>query len=199
MHVAAPGLPDVLELEPARGDFALCAVRRDHLREDSVIVADAVAHGGVLQGGKRIEKTGREPSEAAVAESGIDLLGENVLEVIAHALQGRARLVHEIPVQAVQCIEERPARQVFDGQIANPLDVGVGDPALGGEPAHHELFVHGERQGVEYVAFRGLIGCFAERAREPIEQSRLQRTGSQSGPSSRGELGIKRIHAEGLL
>ena len=196
-HVAARRLPHVLELEPAASNLALGSVRRDDLREDPVIVADAVADGGVLQGRKRIEKTGRQPPEAAVAESGIDFLRGNIVEVITHALQGGTRLVHEIPIQAVQGIQERAARQVLDRQIANPLDVGVRDAALGGQPAHHQLFVHGERQGIVYVPMSSLIGRLAQRAREPVEQSRLHRTGAQSGASSHRELGIKRIHAWG--
>ena len=82
---------------------------------------------------------------------------------------------------------ERPGK-ILDGQIANALDVGIGDAALRGKPAHHEILAHGERQRVEYVALRRLIGRLAQRARKPIEQRRLQRAGSQGGASSHREL-----------
>ena len=72
--IAARRLPHVAQTQPAAGDFALPAVGADDLRKDAVVVADAISHRRILQCGQRIQEARGEPSQAAVAETGVDLL-----------------------------------------------------------------------------------------------------------------------------
>ena len=51
-HVAARRLPHIAQAQPAAGQLPLAAVRADDLREDSVIVADAIADGRIVQRGQ---------------------------------------------------------------------------------------------------------------------------------------------------
>jgi hypothetical protein len=95
---------------------------------------------------------GGEAAEAAVAEPGLLLLGEDLVEVVpqlGHRLPG---LVLQAEVQQVVG-EVRPQqelrRQVADG-AAGLLPVGLAR----GHPAAHDLAAHGQGQG--QVA---LVGC----------------------------------------
>ena len=65
---AAGDLPGIPVPEPAAGNFLLLPVRPYHLREDPVVVANAIADRRVLQRRQRIEVTRRQPPQAAVAQ-----------------------------------------------------------------------------------------------------------------------------------
>ena len=58
--------PGVAELQPVIGALDLPAIL-DLLFEDAVLVANAVADGRDLQGCQRIQKTGGQPAQPAVA------------------------------------------------------------------------------------------------------------------------------------
>ena len=94
----------------------------DRLREDAVVVADAVGDRRKLQRRERIEVTGGETAETAVAKPGIDFFLGDAVEVEAHALRARARLGDEVTVEACEPVDQRAAEQIFDRQIADPLD-----------------------------------------------------------------------------
>ena len=82
-------------------DLALSAVACDQLREDAVVVTDPVADRRILKRGERVEEARRQPAESAVAEPRIDFLRGDVLKLVAHPLEGGARLVHQIALEAV--------------------------------------------------------------------------------------------------
>src|SRR5262245_29679797 len=86
-HTAAAAFPEVLVAQPGTGQFALAAVLVDDLREDAVVVANAVAGRRIAQGRQRIEEAGREASEAAVAQSRILFLGRDLLEFVTERTQ----------------------------------------------------------------------------------------------------------------
>ena len=71
--VRASDLPGIRPAEPVVGLFVLPAVL-DRLAKDAVFVAQTVAHGGKLHRGHRVEETGRQAPEPAVAQAGIRLL-----------------------------------------------------------------------------------------------------------------------------
>ncbi len=73
-------LPGVAELQPLVGALHLVPAD-DVLAEDAELVADAVAHPRVAEGGHRVEEAGREPAEAAVAEPGVGLELDQRVEV----------------------------------------------------------------------------------------------------------------------
>ncbi len=74
--------PGVAISKPGVGHFHLRAVD-DALMEDSVVVADAVAVGGDLQCGQRIQEARRKPPEPAIAKAGIPFGVAQFLQLIA--------------------------------------------------------------------------------------------------------------------
>ena len=104
-----PGdLPRVAEAQPLVGDLHLPAVL-DGLVEDAELVADAVADGRHFERGHRIQVTRREPAQAAVAEAGLLLLLDKVVEVHAEFLHRLARILGEAQAEEL-------AGQVRPGQ-----------------------------------------------------------------------------------
>jgi hypothetical protein len=176
-RIAGRQLPHVPEAQPAARHLALAALLADHLREDSVIVADAVADGRELQRGQGIQETRRKAPETPVAEARVILLRGDVVEIVAHVAQNRPRLLQEAAFQAGKSVHERPSRQVFDREVAHPLDVRPGHAPLGRQPAQRQLLVHRQRQGVIDIASARRIRALGERPGQSIEQGRLEGSG----------------------
>src|SRR5437660_9546638 len=75
-------LPGVAEGEPIFRHFLLPAVD-DYLLEQAEIVADAVAVSRNLQRRHAVHEAGGEPAEAAIAERGIRLFRNDLVEIDA--------------------------------------------------------------------------------------------------------------------
>ena len=71
-HLGPLELPGVAERQPVLGIFVLPAVD-DHLAEQAVVVADAVAVRGNAERGHAFHEAGGEPAEAAIAERRVRL------------------------------------------------------------------------------------------------------------------------------
>ena len=86
LHLLRPlrprDLPRIAEAQPLVGALDLPAVD-DLLMKDAELVADAVAERRDLQRRQRIDETGREPAEAAVAEARLVFLLQQLVEVQA--------------------------------------------------------------------------------------------------------------------
>jgi hypothetical protein len=65
------------------------------LAEHPVVVSKAVTVGRIVEGRHRVEKAGREPTEAAIAEAGVRLLLDDGVEVEAEQLHRLACSVEE--------------------------------------------------------------------------------------------------------
>ena len=63
----------------------------DHLAEQAVVVADAVAVGGDAERRHALHEAGGEPAEAAIAERGVGLELAQPVEVDAELAQRLAR------------------------------------------------------------------------------------------------------------
>ena len=185
-RVVARDFPGAALAHPGARDLALPAVLVDDLREDAVVVADAVADRRKLQRREGIEKARGQATQAAVAESGIDLFLRDAIEVVAQFGQRFARFLHEVAVEARKRIDQRAAEQVFDGQVTDALHASLRHAALRGEPARGEVFAHRERQRVVDVALRGGIGILAEGTGQAVEQDGTQRAGLQRDSTEQG-------------
>ena len=172
-HASGGRLPDIAQTQPAAGDFPLPAVGADDLREDSIVITNAVAHSRVMQCGQGIQEARRQTAQTAVTQARIDLLRRNVLEFMAQLTQRGSRFLHQAAFQAGQCVHQRAPRKIFHGEIAHPLHVRVRHPALRGQPAQCQLLAHRQRQGVVDIPRRRRLHGFPERPVEPIQQSRL--------------------------
>ncbi len=81
-------LPGIAVVQPFIGDFRLPAVM-DFLVEATGRIADAVADGRALQCRQRVEITGCQPAQAAVAQARLFLAGQDDIEVLAKLGQRR--------------------------------------------------------------------------------------------------------------
>ena len=144
-RVGPRGFPDVVQSQPGARRFALRAIAIDGLREDAVVVADAVPGGGELQRRQRIEKTGRETPETTIAEAWIDFELHHRFEVVAHALDGGPRLLDELGIETRERIDQRAAGQEFHRQVTKALDARARDTALSRKPTRGQFLVHAQR------------------------------------------------------
>ena len=130
----AGDLPGVAVAQPLVGDLHLPAVL-DLLVEDAELVADAVADGRDLQRGQRVQVAGRQPAQAAVAQPGLLLLFDQLVESQARVRPAPARssLVDaEVEQVVAQVRPEQKLRRQVAGPLAAQVQVGLGgvDPPL---------------------------------------------------------------------
>lgn len=80
-------LPRV-EVEPVVWDLDLVTVD-DLLLEDTVSVTQTVAPRGVVERGETVQEAGSQTAQTTVAQSGVVLLLDNVLDTEAQTLEAR--------------------------------------------------------------------------------------------------------------
>ena len=91
------------------------------LLEHAILVADAVAPAGQVEGGHGIDEAGGQPAQAAVAESGVLLCIHQGLHVVAQLLEGLA--VDPLQLQVHHRVQQRAAHQELGAQVVDELRV----------------------------------------------------------------------------
>ncbi len=141
-------LPGVAVGQPVVCRLHLPAVV-DLLVEDAELVADAVADGGALKSGQRIQVAGGQPSQPTVAQAGFLLAGQHSVEILAQRGQRGAGLLLDLQVEQVAA--QMRAHQELGRQIADHLlaefEVGLG----GVDPALLHAVANGQSEGVVVV------------------------------------------------
>ena len=191
-HAAVAAVPKVVHAEPGARDFALRAVLADDLREDAVVVADAVAGRRITERRERIEKARGEPAETAVAEPGIFFLGGDAIEILAERLDRLAHLFQQAVLERGQRVDETAAEQELHREITDALHARAFHASAGCDPALGELFADCDRQRVVDVAARGAGERLAERALQSIDDRVADRAGTQRRRGMHG--GGLRLH-----
>jgi hypothetical protein len=174
----AGDLPGIPVAEPAVRHLYLRSVD-DALMEDAVVVAEAVAVGGIAERGQRVQEARGQPSEAPVAETGVPLGLAQILEAVAEIVQGLAALVEQSHVD--QAVPERAPHQIFQREVVHALGVEPVVRLLGGDPALHHPVTHRERQrhvGLPLAVHVG--GQLGEGELEVSEEPTLERLGVQT-------------------
>ena len=133
-------LPRRAEREPRVGQLDLTPVD-EGLPEDAVLVPDAVADARHVHGGERVDETGGQAAEAAVAEARLDLLSAHGGDVDAALLERVLGHVHEVGGQ--QVVAELAAEQVLRGEVAHHLGGGGPAPGTGLQPGGHQVATDG--------------------------------------------------------
>jgi hypothetical protein len=171
VHLGPLKLPRVAAREPVVGRFHLLAVD-DALAEHAVFIADAVAHARHAERGHRVEKAGREPAEAAVAQRRVGLaLGQRrhvdaeVGERIAHRV---------VQVDRQQRIGEGAPDQELHREVVNALQVLRIVGARGRHPALDQLVAHRHRGGNQPVVLASRHGVFADGVDELVGNCALE-------------------------
>src|SRR5579859_4899912 len=100
--------PGITELEPLIGLLHLVAVQ-DALPEYAKVITQAVTDGGQAESRHRIEETGGQTPEAAVAQTGVDFVIAQGFPMKAELRHGLAAGLFELEVDDV--VAEQPADQ----------------------------------------------------------------------------------------
>ena len=129
---------------PAVGTLDLVAVA-DFLAKQTELVIDAVGVAGHIESGERVEKAGREPAEAAVAQRRVGFFVEKDLQVDSIFGQEIAADVDDSEIEKV--VLQRAADQELERQIIQPLAVGAFKAGPGREHLFDQHVAHGERGG----------------------------------------------------
>ena len=157
-HFGPLELPRVAVGQPVVGYLDLFAVH-DGLAEHAVFIANAVAKTRHTQRGHRVEKTRRQPPQAAVAQGRVGLDVGNGGQV--HTKVGQ-RLAHGFAhLQRQQRVGESAADEEFHRQVVHPLHVLLILRPRGGHPALHQLVAHGQLGGMQPVLGAGGHRVFA--------------------------------------
>ena len=171
-------LPGIAEAQPLVGLLDLPAVD-DVLVEDAELVADAVAERGNLEGRQRVEKARGEAAETAVAEPGLLLLLQQLVEI---ETEPRDRALHEIVNAEVdQVVAEVRSHQELGREIGDGARALLGVGSRGAHPPVQQVIAHhvGKRHVV--VALRGKRRKLALHVEEMIEELTLDRLAGEGG------------------
>ena len=136
VHVGTVKFPRNSQSQPVLGVFLLPAVLH-HLAEQPVLIADAVAVGGHVEGCHAFHEAGGEASEAAIAEGGVGFGDAQPVEIDVEAGEGCPHRVHLVEV--VQVVEQQTADEEFQGKVIDPLGAVLVGGVDAGEPAIDDL------------------------------------------------------------
>ncbi len=135
----AADFPRRAEDHPVVGMLDLVAVD-ELLLEEAELVVDAVADRRVVERGERIEETGRETTEAAVAQAHVHLDLAQLVKVDAELGQRGARGLDETGV--LEVVLGEPAHQILEREVVEAADVVLVVHRLGRDEAGEDLFAH---------------------------------------------------------
>ena len=133
---------------------SICAAVADHLPENAVLVAQAVADGRILQRGERVDEAGGETAEAAVAEPRIGLFLDHRIEIPALLLQGTPN--QRLRGQIHHVVAQRAAEQKLHGEVVDALGVRVLSRLTGGNPAMRDQVADEAAGGLELLVAESL-------------------------------------------
>ena len=158
-------LPRIARAQPVVRRFDLLAVD-DLLTEHAILVTDTVAEARNAERRHRIEKTGGEPPEAAVAEGRVRFDIDQHVHIDAEI---RERFLHLIvDAERQQRVRKRAADQEFHRQVVDAFDVLFVLQARGLHPARDQPVAHGERRGVQPVMGMSGDGVLADAVHHAI-------------------------------
>jgi len=147
--------------------------------EDTELVADAVADGGYLDRGERVEVAGGEASESAVAEPGFLLLLEQLLEVEAESVHGLAGLVHDAEVE--QIVGQMGPGQKLGREVGDDAGILLGEGFEGPDTLFEDAVADGQGQGGVKIVVGGGPGDTSDAAEEVVEERELDVLDARAG------------------
>lgn len=77
-HVVTGKLPGV-KVQPVVRNLDLVSVN-DLLLEDAISVSQAIAPGGIVEGGQTVEEASSQATQATISEGGVVLLGDDIFD-----------------------------------------------------------------------------------------------------------------------
>lgn len=172
--------------QPIIRNFDLVSVN-NLLLENTIAVSQSVPPGGIVETGKTVEETSRQSAQAAVAQGGVVLLADDVLD--AEAEISEPALGDVLLADVEHGVVEGPAHEELQAQVVDPLAVGEGLALLGPVPLQDEAVPEGQAGGgvcgllvaVEDTARQGGLDVADDLALEAILV--LEALGLVLGPS----------------
>ena len=164
-------LPRVAERQPVLGIFLLPAVL-DHLAEQPVVVADAVAVSGYAEARHAFHEAGGEAAETAIAERRVGLGRAQAIGIDAEVAKRGTRNVGEAEI--AEHVGKQAADQELEREIVDALASLRVARAFGREPAMDDTVADGVRGRHEPVAVGGRGGILADRQRQLGEYGTLE-------------------------
>ena len=171
-HFGAGKFPWVALRQPIVGNLDLPSVHNG-LAEHAVVVADTVTKARDIQRSHGVQKTGRQPPQAAVAQSRIRLQLTDGRHIHAKVQQ---RLPHPgTQAQCQQGVAKSAPHQKFHGQVIHPLGI-LGVLGAGGfHPALNQLVTHSEGCGVEPILGAGGLRVLAHAEHQLVGDGAFER------------------------
>ena len=123
-------LPRRAVFHPVIGKFHLIPVA-ELLLEEAVLVMDAVADGGQVEGRQGVEKAGGQAAQPAVAEPHVVLLAAEHLDVQTEFPDGGLHVA--VDGGAVKVVDVEASHQELEGEVIKPPGVLAVMPGLGGD------------------------------------------------------------------
>ncbi len=166
--------PRRAEAHPVVGQFDLVAVA-EFLAEKAELIMDAVANGGVIEGGEGIEEAGGETAETAVAEAHVVFLATDFFDVVAEFLERLLGLL--IDASVIKAVGKEPAHEKFEREVVDAADVLLIVDGLGGDHALDDALLHRLGGGQPPVAFGRRMDIVSEAEFEMMQNRILHRLG----------------------
>ena len=116
--VGAGNQPNVAAWQPDVGQLNLHTVH-DHLLEESVLVADGKARGGIIERGEGVHKAGGKAAKSSVAKSCIGLAFVKLLQ--GKAERGEGLVISLVQAEVAEIGPQRAAEQEFHAHIVDAL------------------------------------------------------------------------------
>ena len=136
--------PVVTPAHPVVGYFHLPAIL-NLLGKHAVLVAQSVTERGQAEFGKGIEKTGRQATQAAIAQGRIVLQFQHIGQLQPADFQLPTNILFQ--TECGQRVTQRPAHQELHGQVVHPAHRALTDRiavlGLGSGPALREHGMQG--------------------------------------------------------
>jgi len=167
----AHDLPRIAKADPTVGMLDLVAVD-ELLLEEAKLVVDAVAERRIVEGRQRIEETGGEPPEAAVAQAHVELRLADFFQALAERAERGFRRLHQAGGE--QVVAEEPAHEVFEREIVEAARI---QPRMLGLRGNHPLvdgISDGQRRGHPPIVRGRTPGMPGEGRGEVTEDQRAQ-------------------------
>ena len=105
------------------------------LLEEAVLVVDAVADGGEVESGQRVEKAGSEATQATIAECHVVFFIARLLKGVTEVVEGFVDLIED--PRGNHVVGKEAAHEELHGHVVNTADVLL---VVDSEGFHHALY-----------------------------------------------------------
>ena len=184
----ARDFPRVAVPQPFVGHLTLPAVA-DDLIENAELVANAVPERGHFDRRERVHVTRGESAEAAIAETGLLFLRENLVEIVAEPAHRFARGFGDAEVE--QVVRKMRPEQKLRGEIRHAPRVRSAVVFHARDRAVEKPVAHGQRERDVEIVLRGDGFEPAHAADEVVAESLLDFVGGETDADAGAE-GLRR-------